>query len=86
VPPEGRVRRDRFGPALKLAGSIVSESARQREVIMISDFSAPGGGGAEGCASRWRDVDTGRWQKETGNLSVTLSAPALDVLGAGSVT
>src|SRR4029078_10476097 len=39
----------RYGPALKLAGSIVSESALpQREVVLISDFQRGGWQGAEG--------------------------------------
>src|SRR3954454_12986078 len=39
----------RYGPALKLAGSIVSESALpRREVILISDFQRNGWQGAEG--------------------------------------
>ncbi|MEP6919242.1 MAG: BatA domain-containing protein, partial [Acidobacteriota bacterium] len=39
----------RYGPALKLAGSIASESALpRREVILISDFQRTGWQGAEG--------------------------------------
>jgi hypothetical protein len=39
----------RYGPALKLAGSIANESALpQRDVIMISDFQRSGWQGAEG--------------------------------------
>ena len=39
----------RYGPALKLAGSILSESARpRREAILISDFQKNGWQGAEG--------------------------------------
>ena len=39
----------RFGPALKLAGSILGESALpRREVILISDFQRSGWQGAEG--------------------------------------
>jgi aerotolerance regulator-like protein/VWA domain-containing protein len=39
----------RYGPALKLAGSIASESALpRREVILISDFQRAGWQGAEG--------------------------------------
>ncbi len=39
----------RFGPALKLAGSILSESALpQREAILISDFQRSGWQGGEG--------------------------------------
>jgi hypothetical protein len=39
----------RYGPALKLAGSIASESALpRREVILISDFQREGWQGAEG--------------------------------------
>ena len=39
----------RFGPALKLAGSIISESALpNREVVLISDFQRLGWLGAEG--------------------------------------
>lgn len=39
----------RFGPALKLAGSILSESALpRREVILVSDFQRGGWAGAEG--------------------------------------
>src|SRR3954470_5977379 len=39
----------RYGPALKLAGSIASESTLpRREVIMISDFQRSGWQGAEG--------------------------------------
>jgi len=39
----------RYGPALKLAGSIASESALpRREVILISDFQRSGWAGAEG--------------------------------------
>ena len=39
----------RYGPALKLAGSIISESSLpRREVIMISDFQRSGWQGAEG--------------------------------------
>ena len=39
----------RFGPALKLAGSVLSESALpRREVLLISDFQRNGWQGAEG--------------------------------------
>ena len=39
----------RYGPALKLAGSIASESALpRREVVLISDFQRTGWQGAEG--------------------------------------
>ena len=39
----------RYGPALKLAGSILSESALpRREVVLISDFQRTGWQGAEG--------------------------------------
>src|SRR4029453_6024471 len=39
----------RYGPALKLAGSIASESALpRREVVLISDFQRAGWQGAEG--------------------------------------
>jgi hypothetical protein len=64
----------RFGPALKLAGSIASESALpRREVIMISDFQRAGWQGAEGVrlpdgvTLTPRSVAVG----ETSNLSVT---------------
>jgi hypothetical protein len=64
----------RYGPALKLAGSIVSESALpRREVILISDFQRSGWQGAEGV--RLPDgvvltaVPVG--DAETANVSVT---------------
>lgn len=64
----------RYGPALKLAGSIASESALpRREVILISDFQRSGWQGAEGV--RLPDgvtvtpVPIG--DAETSNLSVT---------------
>ena len=64
----------RFGPALKLAGSIASESALpRREVVMISDFQRAGWQGAEGVrlpdgvTLTPRSVAVG----ETSNLSVT---------------
>ncbi len=65
----------RYGPALKLAGSIASESALpHREVILISDFQRAGWQGAEGVRlpdgvtlTPVRSVADG----ETANVSVT---------------
>jgi hypothetical protein len=64
----------RYGPALKLAGSIASESALpRREVILVSDFQRAGWQGAEGV--RLPDgvvltpVPIG--EAETANVSVT---------------
>ncbi len=64
----------RYGPALKLAGSIVSESSLpRREVILVSDFQRSGWQGAEGV--RLPDgvaltaVPVG--EAETSNVSVT---------------
>lgn len=64
----------RYGPALKLAGSIASESSLpRREVIMISDFQRAGWQGAEGV--RLPDGVTltpkSIADSETSNLSVT---------------
>ena len=43
----------RYGPALKLAGSILSESALpRREAILITDFQRTGWQGAEGVRCR----------------------------------
>jgi hypothetical protein len=64
----------RYGPALKLAGSIASESSLpQREVIMISDFQRSGWQGAEGV--RLPDgvklIARAITDSSTSNLSVT---------------
>ncbi len=64
----------RFGPALKLAGSVLSESALpRREAVLITDFQRVGWQGAEGVrlpegtALSTRPVG----DAETANLSVT---------------
>ena len=64
----------RYGPALKLAGSIASESTLlNREVIMISDFQRAGWQGAEGVrlpdgvALKTRAIT----DSSTSNLSIT---------------
>jgi hypothetical protein len=64
----------RFGPALKLAGSMASESSLpRREVILISDFQRAGWQGAEGV--RLPDgvtlVPKSVAEGDTSNLSVT---------------
>ena len=64
----------RYGPALKLAGSIASESALpRREVILISDFQRAGWQGAEGVRLPDRVVLTPVpiGEAETANVSVT---------------
>ena len=64
----------RYGPALKLAGSIASESALpQREVILISDFQRAGWQGAEGVRLPDGVVLTpvAIGDAETANVSVT---------------
>jgi hypothetical protein len=64
----------RFGPALKLAGSILSESSLPgREVILISDFQRTGWQGAEGVRLPDQAVLTPRpiTDSTTSNLSVT---------------
>ena len=64
----------RFGPALKLAGSILSESALpRRDVILVSDFQRSGWTGAEGVrlpdGATLTPVPVG--DAEAANLSVT---------------
>src|SRR3954447_12029993 len=64
----------RYGPALKLAGSIVSESSLpRREVILISDFQRSGWQGAEGVRLPDGVVLTAVpiGDAETANVSVT---------------
>src|SRR4051812_4337350 len=64
----------RYGPALKLAGSIVSESSLpRREVILISDFQRSGWQGAEGVRLPDGVVLTAVpiTDAETSNVSVT---------------
>lgn len=64
----------RYGPALKLAGSIASESPLpQREVILISDFQRVGWQGAEGVRLPDKVTLTPKSiaDAETSNLSVT---------------
>lgn len=64
----------RFGPALKLAGSIASESALpSREVVLISDFQRAGWQGAEGVRLPEGVVLTPVpiGEAETANVSVT---------------
>ena len=64
----------RYGPALKLAGSMVSESTLpQREVIMISDFQRSGWQGAEGVRlpDRVRLTPRPITDSSTSNLSIT---------------
>src|SRR3954447_290283 len=64
----------RYAPALKLAGSIVSESSLpRREVILISDFQRSGWQGAEGVRLPDGVVLTPRpiTDDRTSNLSVT---------------
>ena len=64
----------RYGPALKLAGSIASESALpRREVILISDFQRAGWQGAEGVRLPDGVVLTPMaiGDAETANLNVT---------------
>src|SRR4051812_6221124 len=64
----------RYGPALKLAGSIANESALpQRDVIMISDFQRSGWQGAEGVRlpDGVRLTPYAIGDERTSNLSVT---------------
>jgi Aerotolerance regulator N-terminal/von Willebrand factor type A domain len=64
----------RYGPALKLAGSLISESRLpRREVILISDFQRTGWQGAEGVRLPDGVALTPRpiTDAETSNLSVT---------------
>ena len=64
----------RYGPALKLAGSLISESTLpRREVILISDFQRTGWQGAEGVRLPDRVALTPRpiTDAQTSNLSVT---------------
>src|SRR4030095_10086633 len=55
----------RFGPALKVAGSILAESPLPRkEAILISDFQRSGWGRGGGCAAAGRhDVVTGEHRR-----------------------
>jgi hypothetical protein len=64
----------RFGPALKLAGSIVGESGLpRREVILVSDFQRAGWQGADGVRLPDGTVLTpvSVADKDTANLAVT---------------
>ena len=64
----------RYGPALKLAGSLASESSLpRREVVMISDFQRAGWQGAEGVRLPDGVMLTPRaiGEDNTSNLSVT---------------
>ena len=78
----------RYGPALKLAGSILSESALpRREAVLITDFQRGGWQGAEGVRLpdgatltpvRWATRET---RQPVGDAGV---AAALDVLEPGA--
>ncbi len=64
----------RFGPALKLAGSMISESSLpQRQVVLISDFQRTGWQGAEGVRlpDRVTLIPRPITDSSTSNLSVT---------------
>ena len=78
----------RYGPALKLAGSIASESALpRREVILISDFQRVGWQGAEGVRLPDGVTLTATADCRCGDVEPERHAglaAALDVLGAGS--
>ena len=75
----------RYGPALKLAGSILSESALpRREAILITDFQRTGWQGAEGVrlpdGSELTPVSVGDSRNQPTCRCTPVSLAALDLL------
>ena len=85
---EGRLRRTRFGPALKLADSILSRSSlKRREAVLISDFQKSGWGGAEDARfpeGMTLTHDLGRLADDRQSLGPVGDVRALGVLGPGT--
>jgi hypothetical protein len=68
----------RYGPALKLAGSILSESARpRREAILISDFQRIGWQGSEGVRLPDGATLTPRPITDSGKVNLSIAPVAL---------